>query len=156
MVYTPVSQLSPEALERIRAYDRARYAARREEKAARQKVWYHSNRKQELARRRARHDFDPRPALLTGAKKRANDTFIEFSITIDDLPLPKVCPVFGIPIVHGGFSDGSASIDRIDNTKGYVPGNVAIISQKANRLKNNGTAAEHRAIAAFMEKHGCR
>lgn len=153
--YISYKDLPPERRERIREKDKARYELRKDAKRERQKVWYKNNRKPELARRRARHDYDPRPRLLQNAKKRAEDKWIEFSITIDDIPLPSVCPVLGIPIVHGGFTDGSASIDRLDCSKGYVPGNVIIMSQKANRLKNNGTTAEIRAIADFMEKNGC-
>src|SRR3546814_14524029 len=44
------------------------------------------------------------------------------------------------------------SLDRIDNTKGYVRGNVAVMSYKANRLQNEGTAEEHEIIAAWMRK----
>ncbi len=42
-------------------------------------------------------------------------------------------------------------MDRKDNSRGYVHGNVVIMSLRANMLKNNGTAAEHRAIANWME-----
>jgi hypothetical protein len=48
--------------------------------------------------------------------------------------------------------DSSPSLDRIDNSKGYVKGNVAVISFRANTLKNNATADELRAIANFMDE----
>lgn len=34
--------------------------------------------------------------------------------------------------------------------KGYVKGNITVISNKANRIKNNGTAEEHEAIAKWL------
>jgi hypothetical protein len=47
--------------------------------------------------------------------------------------------------------DTSPSLDKINPELGYVPGNVAIISYRANRIKNNGTAEEHRLIADWMD-----
>lgn len=41
----------------------------------------------------------------------------------------------------------------MDNEKGYVPGNVVVMSYRANRLKNDGTAEEHEIIAAWMRKN---
>jgi hypothetical protein len=43
-------------------------------------------------------------------------------------------------------------LDRIDNNEGYVKGNVAVISFRANTLKNNATAEELRAIADYMDE----
>jgi hypothetical protein len=45
--------------------------------------------------------------------------------------------------------DSRASLDRIDNTKGYVPGNVVVVSYRANRIKSDATAQELLRIARF-------
>ncbi len=45
--------------------------------------------------------------------------------------------------------DGSFSIDRILSTKGYTADNIVVISQKANRMKNNGTLAEMESLVDF-------
>jgi hypothetical protein len=42
-------------------------------------------------------------------------------------------------------------LDRIDNSKGYVPSNIAVISMRANMIKNNATLAELKAIVAYIE-----
>lgn len=77
----------------------------------------------------------------------------EFVITMNDLEWPTHCPVLGVELDwFGEKSDRSPSFDRIDSNKGYIPGNVAIISLRANRLKNNGTADEHEKIAIWMKK----
>lgn len=86
--------------------------------------------------------------LLSGAKARALAKGLEFSITLDDLSIPDVCPVFGHLISAGveKRSDSSPSIDRIDPKKGYVPGNVRVISWRANRLKSDMSLEECRLI----------
>ena len=54
---------------------------------------------------------------------------------------PKVCPVLGIELDWGmnGNQPNSPSLDRIDPTKGYIPGNVMIMSKLANAMKQNAT-----------------
>ena len=55
-------------------------------------------------------------------------------------------------VSDGGQDPWSYSLDRVDNKKGYVRGNVVVMSYKANRLKNDGTAEDHEIIAAWMRK----
>ena len=46
--------------------------------------------------------------------------------------------------------DFTPSIDRINPSEGYVKGNVIIMSNRANTLKNNATAEELERVAAWM------
>jgi hypothetical protein len=90
--------------------------------------------------------------------KRANSVRngIEFTIDFGDLTFPTHCPVFGLELdyfTEQGWTDNAPSFDRVDSTKGYTKGNVVIISMRANRIKNNGTAEEHEKIAAFIRQH---
>lgn len=77
--------------------------------------------------------------LVKRARMRANNFGLEFDIAPADLlPLPKRCPVLDTPLRYvkgakGGGAPNSYSLDRIDNTRGYVRGNVAVISNRANR-----------------------
>ena len=108
------------------------------------------------AARRAYRNSCPESALydlLRWAKSRAQEKGLPFTITEKDVPIGKICPIFGTPLVFKGakFQDTSPSIDRIQSTEGYVPGNVIVISVKANRIKNNGTSEEHRRIADWMD-----
>lgn len=96
--------------------------------------------------------------MLAQAKKRAQSTGREFNLTMKDMLSLVVpcCPVLGTDLVweygHGrGLGDHSPSLDRINNSLGYVKGNVAIISHKANSMKNCSTIAEIRSILAYME-----
>lgn len=96
--------------------------------------------------------------LHQGAKRRAKQRGIEFTLNIDDIIIPGYCPVLGIKLEMTATekkykaNDNSPSIDRIDSTKGYHKDNIAIISYRANIVKNSGTAEEHRKIAGWMEK----
>jgi hypothetical protein len=87
--------------------------------------------------------------LLSRAKSRAKKKGLEFNIDITDIDVPIICPILGIPIIKeykkgtkGGPSPNSPSLDRIDNSKGYVKGNVRVISHKANTMKHNATSLE--------------
>jgi hypothetical protein len=91
--------------------------------------------------------------LLRQIKLRAKKTEIRFNLTVEDIVVPKRCPVFGIPLQRGKkhSCDNSPTVDRINPDKGYVKGNVAIISRLANSLKGKATAAQHRRIADWMD-----
>lgn len=95
--------------------------------------------------------------LWRNAKNRAMERGIEFTITIADIVIPPLCPVFGVPFDMAGSQDRkrirlAPSLDRVDNRLGYVPGNVMVISLRANQIKTDATAEEIRAVADFYEK----
>ncbi len=80
----------------------------------------------------------------------------EFEIEFQDIPWVTKCPILGIKLDYNGkgtFYDNTASFDRIDTTKGYIKGNVAIISWKANKMKASGSAKDHRNIADWIDKN---
>lgn len=71
----------------------------------------------------------------------------------EGLVFPEKCPVLGIPLIYGenGMrTDASATVDRIDNQKYYVPGNIHIISWRANRIKNDSTLEELDKLTAYL------
>lgn len=94
--------------------------------------------------RRDTHRRHPGTRLLMLAKYRAKKNGLDFDITKEDFSVPEFCPILEIPIFvcERGFSDNSPTIDRIDNSRGYVKGNVRVISWRANRLKCDATPAE--------------
>ena len=85
------------------------------------------------------------------AKKRAKEKGLEFNIEISDIILQDTCPVLNIPMIRTGKRhDGSPSLDRIDNSKGYIKGNIAVISWRANALKKDATLEEMKLIIKYM------
>lgn len=92
---------------------------------------------------------------LLSKKHNARSRALDFDITWPDLYWPTHCPVLGLELDYyassGRRSENSTSFDRIDPSLGYVKDNVRIISWRANRIKNDGTADEHRAIAAYID-----
>lgn len=98
---------------------------------------------------------NPKPYFYRVAKGSAKSRGIPFTITLDDIPdIPTHCPVFGSPLEMdiGSHSPNAPSLDRIDTTKGYEPGNIEFISWRANYLKRNGTLEEFEQLVAHMRK----
>lgn len=93
---------------------------------------------------------------LAVAANKCREQGIPFDITADDLmPAPLKCPVFGFKLDWykdgRGGADDSPSIDRLIPEEGYVPGNVTLISLKANRIKNDSDLSELRMVADWVE-----
>lgn len=79
------------------------------------------------------------------AKENSKMKGCEFNLGVEDIIIPKKCPYLGIEICFGVQNRGQDnyySIDRIDSTKGYVKGNVQVISLLANTMKNKATNEE--------------
>lgn len=101
------------------------------------------------------HRGTVRYELWRTAKERARQRSIPFDLNLADIVVPEHCPALGLRLevsTTRKANDNSPSLDRIDPSKGYVRGNVLVISTKANRIKNNATAEEVRKVADFLEK----
>lgn len=107
-------------------------------------------------RKLSNRTFNQLRELLHQRKRKAKERGIEFNITKDDVRelTPAVCPVLGIPLSFDGELDTSPSIDRLDNSKGYTRENIRIISTRANRIKSDGTADEHKRVYEWMKNEG--
>jgi hypothetical protein len=99
---------------------------------------------------------------LHNARSRAAREKVPFSLTLQDLIdiATDECPIFHTPFVWGisGLGKGrtrpdSPTLDRILPHLGYIKGNVAFLSYRANRIKDNGTMQEHYDIADWIWSH---
>lgn len=97
---------------------------------------------------------DPRSVLLRKAKHRAKNAGMDFNIDINDIVIPDLCPVLNIPLLAAEeyLDDYSPTLDRLNNDLGYVKGNVMVISNRANRLKNSATIRDMRHLIKFYQK----
>lgn len=150
-----------------RAYDRKRYREKRSEMLAKNKAYYQANREYFTAYERERYRRDPESArarmrssrsnspevhLLMAARYRARKAGVPFDLNRDDIVIPDVCPVLGIKLQRGTGSWGTASpsLDRIVPAKGYVKGNVRVISWRANDIKKDAGPGELLALYEYV------
>jgi len=93
--------------------------------------------------------------MFNSARSRAKQKNIPFNLDLDFLRSIVVshCPILGVELawstnrVNGNTTlPNSPSLDRIDPTRGYVKGNVWIISHKANCIKNNASHEELKLV----------
>jgi hypothetical protein len=96
---------------------------------------------------------NPEAGMVFKARQRAKQLGVPCTIKRSDIVIPEMCPVLGVRLVkgRGGPCDSSPSLDRIIPSLGYVPGNVRVISQRANRIKNDATSLELRLVASYIE-----
>lgn len=120
--------------------------------------------KRRAASWKARYERNPVTYWATRAASRIRNRTAkkgtEVGLTPKDIvaafPVDRRCPVFGRPFVFGEQSPWSPSVDRKDPSVGYVPGNIQIISVRANQLKSDATADELQQVADWVrgrERH---
>lgn len=91
--------------------------------------------------------------MVRDAKRRAMRDNLPFDLTVDDITIPKKCPVLGVRFDLEGprTSADSPTLDRIKPHLGYVKSNVIVICSKANRAKSDLNSSELRKLAAFVD-----
>jgi len=124
--------------EKCRAYARADYHKSPEKHRSAKKAWEQNN--------------YPRK-LLQSARDTSRTYGWTCDLAVSDISIPERCPLLGtvLDCRAPSRSPNLPSIDRIDPTKGYVKGNVWVISWRANRLKSDATLDELRGIVAGLE-----
>jgi len=85
--------------------------------------------------------------IKTRAKRKNQD----FNLDLEDIIIPTECPVFKVPFIYGDI-DWTYSVDRINNSKGYIKGNIQILSNRANRLKGDFEIEELQVMIDFLTK----
>ena len=102
----------------------------------------------------ARKKANPERAMLYKARQRAKAGGYPCTITVDDIVIPKFCPIFGLELGElgrGKVYPNTPTLDKKNPALGYIPGNVAVISYEANRLKDCATIEQLRQILNYLE-----
>lgn len=86
--------------------------------------------------------------LWKSCKKNAAVRNLSFEIDYTDIIIPSVCPVFQTPFVRKTMY--AASVDRIDSTKGYIKGNIQVMSRLANFMKSSANKEQLRLFAKWV------
>ena len=134
---------------------------------AAQLVWQRNKRAMDPAHRAKTNEYsrvyvaaarrrDPVGYWLTTTRCRAKALGLEFNLTRENFPaMPTHCPVLGLELIYtapGRSAPNSASLDRRDNTRGYMHDNVLVVSRRANVLKSDATPRELALLAAFYSE----
>jgi len=108
------------------------------------------------AKKRAREQYqhlkNNRPEVLMWYRTRASAKrkSLEHTISVEDIVIPERCPILNIEFSLDKSKWYAPSVDRIDNSKGYIPGNVAVISTKANSIKSDLTLEQLQRLVTYM------
>lgn len=110
--------------------------------------------KEKRNRRQKEIKFEaPEKYILGRIKRSAKKRDLDFNLTVEDIIIPHPCPILEIPIQLNLETpkDNSISVDRLDSSKGYIKGNIRIISHKANAYKNNMKIETIERLLAYMK-----
>ncbi len=105
------------------------------------------------ARKNKAEIFDPRKGMFRKAKHHAKIFGLPFNISLKDIIIPDLCPVFNIKLVRNIKipKDNSPSLDKIIPSLGYVLGNIQVISNRANRIKSDASIEELESIISYLK-----
>jgi len=103
--------------------------------------------------RERKRQTQPARIMIAHAKQRAKKFGIEFCLIKEDIVIPDICPVLGIPLyfTKGKSTNNTPSLDRIDNSQGYIRENIRVISNKANALKRDMTIEDVKNLLKYMQ-----
>jgi hypothetical protein len=141
-------------IECVRVNNKIKNNRNKEDRKKRLQLWLANNRDRSNEWRRNWLKNNPTKTMVTSARRTAKLKGLPFDLTDSDITIPEFCPVLGLLLEKGKVvrSDNSPSLDRIIPSNGYVKGNVLVISMRANRIKNDASIDELRAIADFYSQ----
>lgn len=125
-----------------------------EKRRATERAYARAHREQKAESKERYRAKNPEWCLWVVAKERAKKQGVPFTIAVSDIVIPEFCPILSIRLEKGkqGFCETSPTLDKIVPGLGYVPGNVMVISFRANRIKSDASVEEMRKIVEWRRK----
>lgn len=117
--------------------------------------YYANNKEKVLKKQRETRVKNPKVHLLKNARNRAAKYGLLFDIDENDFDMPFTCPLLGYVLMPaiGVQAPNSPSLDRKDPKKGYIKGNVWVISYRANMAKSDLTLEELQMLVMNLTVH---
>lgn len=103
---------------------------------------------------RKHYHANPQRYMLKSAADRAKKYGFACTITEADIVVPEFCPLLGLRLERGTGKQHAASpsLDKIRPELGYVPGNIWVISHRANELKRDAGLEELQTLVDNLAK----
>ncbi len=133
---------------------RENYRKNREERLTKQREYKRNNTEKAKEYQSQYREAFPERYVLNRTRARAKKHGLPFDLEEHDIVIPDTCPVLGLKLEIGSRSNNakSPSIDKIIPALGYTKGNVHIVSNRANVMKNDATPEELRMFAKWVLK----
>lgn len=81
--------------------------------------------------------------MFHAAKERAKTNDLAFNIEQSDIVVPECCPFCEKKLLRGPkITNASPSLDRLNNLKGYIKGNILVICYQCNGTKRDHTSPD--------------
>ena len=138
-------------------FDRKEYNQRPENKKRKKEQYTEYNQRPEVIERKKKLGASI-PGRLSDAKSRSKRYNLEFNLTEEYLksiyPEDGMCPLLNIQLNWDSDAKhpSKPSLDRIDNNKGYIKGNVQWVSWRANNLMKDASPDELLMLAQNYKK----
>jgi hypothetical protein len=123
---------------------------RRVRRIARSRQYNSEHAEHMRAVRNAWVEENPSWDMYKNARARSIKFNLPFDIKYTDIIIPSNCPVFGIPLDRS-TPEHRPTLDRIVPELGYVKGNICVISDRANRKKQDSSREDLEKIVNYIK-----
>jgi hypothetical protein len=135
----------------------------KEEHNRKNRRWASSNRKKsrECTRKWANKNYHK--ILWHSSKSTAKRRELEHTVSKEEFfdlyATTSICKYLGVEllkdldVIYAGHEPFRIPIDRIDNAKGYISGNIQFISKMANTMKSSASLIQLRTFARNVLEH---